>query len=204
VAKRLRSEGAIQLGRLGLSDPDVAARVGCKREQIAYWRLGTRVPAPASRARLRTVLGIPEDAWDRYPARAGAQAPAAPTAPPTAAPAPAVASSSTPIDYAPVAPPADTVAAKARRLEQLVVAGLTMLERDESLTAVERFRLQSECQKLLDKLGRLTGESQVIGESRLVRLPAFRRAVDEIVRALRPWPAAQVAAADALAALGGS
>ena len=199
MAKRHRSEGAIQLGRLGLSDPDVAARVGCKREQIAYWRLGSRVPAPASRAKLRAVLGIPDDAWDRYPkpeAKPAARAPAGPTS-----------SSSTPIDYTPVtptAPPGDSVAAKAKRLEQLVVAGLDMLERDAQLTAVERFRLQSECQKLLDKLGRLTGESQVIGESRLVRLPAFRRAVDEIVRVLRPWPAAQMAAADALAALGGS
>ncbi len=200
MAKRHRSEGALQLGRLGLSDADLGARVGCKREQIAYWRLGSRVPAPASRAKLRAVLGIPEDAWDRYP-KAGAKgaAPRAPAAPTT--------SSSTPLDYPPVppaAPPGDSVAAKSKRLEQLVNAGIDMLEQDAGLTSVERFRLQSECQKLLDKLGRLTGESQVIGESRLVRLPAFRRAVDEIVRALRPWPAAQVAAADALAALGGT
>ena len=53
---RKRSEGARQLGRLGLADADVAARVGCSQPEINRWKTGARVPSPKSRARLRDVL----------------------------------------------------------------------------------------------------------------------------------------------------
>ena len=72
---RLRSDGARQLGRLGLSDAAVAARLGCKPPQVSYWKTGERVPGAASRAKLERVLGIPGSAWDANVVEAPPRAP---------------------------------------------------------------------------------------------------------------------------------
>lgn len=53
----------------------------------------------------------------------------------------------------------------------------------------------------LRELGELTGESSAMPESKVVRLPAFRRVVTEMVTALERWPEALVAVGETLARL---
>ncbi len=201
MTKRKQSEGALQLGRLGRTDDELAVRLECKREQVSYWKNGVRIPAPASRAKLFRVLKIPIDAWDQYP-RGSSQA---------AAIGGVVAS--TPIDYEVWAGDDGSVSAKAKRLDRLVRSMLDVLEaekahddstpREAKLHTLEQFRLATDAHALLDKIGKLTGETQQIPESRIVRLPAMRRILDRCVGALKPYPAALAAFSEALRELGG-
>src|SRR5262249_3323193 len=52
-------------------------------------------------------------------------------------------------------------------------------------------------------LGKLTGETLSIDEARIVRLPAWRRIEQALVRALTPWPDALRAAGEELSRLSG-
>ena len=218
VTQRRRSEGARQLGRLGLADADIAARLGCTQPEVNRWKMGVRVPRMPTREKMRDVLGIPLAAWesDVDEAPRAARRHGRP-------PAPQVEVTGAPLDFEPVklppraparsavgapppvpAPPADVdnVASQAGELKALVREGIKAVREDRSMPPGERFRYLSECQRLLDKLGRITGESLVITETRIVRLPAFRLIVDELVRALDRWPDAQAAVADRLTAMG--
>jgi hypothetical protein len=53
----------------------------------------------------------------------------------------------------------------------------------------------------LEKIGRIQGTSREVSDAQLVKLPAFRRCVDTLLAALRPFPPALAAAATALAQL---
>ena len=202
--RKHRSAGARHLARLGLTDADIAARLGCKREQVNYWKTGARVPRAESRARIHSEFGIPLESWDDGYAATGGAAPQA------------VEVTGTPLDYEPVkvAPRAPvgptpvvhvalTVADQAQRLHGLVNRLVDAIETDESLSPLEALRYAREGHQLLDRLGRLTGESLLVAETRIVRLPAFRNIAERIVGALRKWPEAQAAVADELEAMGG-
>lgn len=218
VTQRRRSEGARQLGRLGLADADIAARLGCTQPEVNRWKMGVRVPRMPTREKMRDVLGIPLAAWesDVDEAPRAARRPGRP-------PAPQVEVTGAPLDFEPVklppraparpaagAPPpapataadVDNIASQATELKALVREGIRAVREDSKMPPGERFRYLSECQRLLDQLGRITGESLVITETRIVRLPAFRLIVDELVRALDRWPDAQAAVADRLMAMG--
>lgn len=208
MTKRKRSEGAIQLGKIGRTDEELAARLGRKREQVSYWKTGARVPAAASRELLFAELKIPVEAWDQYP-RGSTRVEAIGGAPTGGVIA------STPIDYEPAKLVDDgSVRAKAARLDRLVRSMLDVIDQEQAKAMVEggekptvglieRFRLATDAHKLLDKLGRLTGETQQISESRLLRLPAMRRILDRVTGALKPYPAALAAVGAALEQLGG-
>ncbi len=157
--------------------------MGCKREQIAQWRTAARVPGVANRARLRDEFGIAVESWDQY----GRGQPAEPEISPSEAPV---------IDDG-------SVTAKAKRLDRLVRAGLDMLESDKTLTNIERFRLATDTHQLLDKMGKLTGETQLMPESRILKLPAWRRIQDAVLVALKPHPKALAAFVKTLEDLGG-
>lgn len=189
MTKRLRSEGAIQLGKIGRTDEELAARLDCKRAQVTQWRLAIRTPGTANRTRMRDKLKIPVPSWDVFPR-------GAPRADVIA---------STPLDYEPASPSADdgSVQAKAKRLERLVRSMLDAIEVDKSLTTMERFRLSTDVHNLLDKLGKLTGESQQMPETRILRLPAWRIIQERTIAALRPFPKALAAFVSAVEGLGG-
>jgi len=53
------------------------------------------------------------------------------------------------------------------------------------------------------QLRKITGEGETIDESKIVRLPAWRRMVERVVEALRPHPAAAADVARALRGMGG-
>jgi hypothetical protein len=51
-------------------------------------------------------------------------------------------------------------------------------------------------------LGKLTGETLSIDEAKIIRLPAWRRIEEVLIRTLTPWPDAVRAVGEELARLG--
>lgn len=62
-----KSEGAILLGKLGLSQKQVSDAVEVSRPCVSYWLSGKNKPNPAQREALFESFGVPEESWDVYP-----------------------------------------------------------------------------------------------------------------------------------------
>lgn len=186
MARRERSQGAFELSRLALTQEQIAAKLGRKQEQVSRWVNGQLRPSKATRAAMFVAFGIRPEAWDELAKGSPLQeAPQAPAAPDEA------------LDD-------KSVRARAERLQRMLDAQLGQLERDTQATPLERAKVMSSVAATLKVLGAITGEAQEIGESRILRLPAWRRIEDALIEALRPWPEAARAAAETLREMGES
>lgn len=67
----------------------------------------------------------------------------------------------------------------------------------KALSPTQHRLLRGQLVGFVERLGKLTGETLQMPESKVVRLPAFVRLVDVMKRALEPWPEAMVAVAEA-------
>lgn len=79
------------------------------------------------------------------------------------------------------------------QLRAIVDAQIARLnDEDEAklLTEAQRIKIATAAAQTLATLGRMTGETLEITDAKLVKLPAFRRVVDVMVRTLTPWPEA--------------
>jgi transcriptional regulator with XRE-family HTH domain len=177
--KYSRSQGAVVLARTGLTQEAISARTGISRPRISHYMTGQRKPGPANRAKLQRAFGIEPGLWDVAPVESIAVAPTS-----TGTPAPA------------------SVFDMAGVLQTAVNDQLQKLTTDPSVTPYERSKLIEKLAEALHSIGKLTGETLDMSEERLLRLPAWRRVKDAIFAALRPWPEAKVAVAEALEALG--
>jgi transcriptional regulator with XRE-family HTH domain len=168
----------VLLARTGRTQEDVAARLGVSRSLVGHWLTGHRVPTRLEvRTALRKAFAIPVEAWDE------------PAEPVLAADATVAATTWT----------ADSVQARARRLQSMIDAMTDQLQRATTPDEFSKF-----CRSItpaLVHLGRLTGETLSIDEARIVRLPAWRRIEEALILALTPWPEALRAAGEALEAL---
>ena len=63
------------------------------------------------------------------------------------------------------------------------------------LTETQHRVLRNQIVTFLERIGRLTGESMQMPERKIVKLPAFRRAMDDVVRVLGKYPDAAAAVA---------
>lgn len=68
----------------------------------------------------------------------------------------------------------------------------------KALSPTQHRLLRGQLVGFVERLGKLTGETLQMPESKVVRLPAFQRLVEVMKRALEPWPPAMVAVAEAL------
>ena len=68
----------------------------------------------------------------------------------------------------------------------------------KKLSPTQHRLLRGQLVGFVERLGKLTGETLQMPESKVVRLPAFVRLVEAIRGALEPWPAAMVAVGEAL------
>lgn len=59
----MRSEGSRLLGAVEATQVEIARRVGVKQSTVAAWIAGQKTPIPKHRQELRTLYGIPYDAW---------------------------------------------------------------------------------------------------------------------------------------------
>jgi hypothetical protein len=88
------------------------------------------------------------------------------------------------------------VVSMAEDLGQYIRARLGVLQRRQGkLSEAERDRAAASLSVALVRLGKVTGETLEIPNAKLVKLPAFRSVVEDMVRALKPYPEAMAAVA---------
>jgi transcriptional regulator with XRE-family HTH domain len=184
-SRKPRSRGAFELARQGLTDDQVATRLDVDRTQVTRWRNGERAPDVGWRSALLREFGIAPEAWSE-PVSAPADEPV--SAPADQPPAP------------PRRPPDQIIDVRSRalRMQRDLDGLLDQLELDASATPHERAKVLASAATVITALGKLTGEAQDVGESKIVKLPAFRRIVERFLDSLRPWPDAGRAVADSL------
>lgn len=174
MAKRARSRGSYELAKLGLTQDEIAERLGCKRPQVTWWLSGERRPNERRRAQIFAVYGIKPEWWDEpqlsaaLPVRHGGSSSSA------------------------------TVKDRAERMLRMLDHVLEEVENDTSSTPLEKIRTMQRATPTIQGLGKLTGEAQEMSEHKIIRLPAWRRIEETIATALTPWPKAARAVAEAL------
>lgn len=176
-----KSEGQRLLLELDASIAEIAETVGCSKAIVSYWRAGRKVPADATRASLETAYAIPRLAWD---VEAGGEVPAA----------------------KPDAPEDDGIedAGEADALE-LSKARLRALHRQlqrAGLTGSARAKIEDTYAKQLALRARLERD-HAINLDAFLRGPEWARVKEALFAALKPYPEAAKAAAEALQGLDG-
>ena len=173
-----KTEGQRQLVETGGGEAEIAARVGCGAAVVGHWRRGRRVPGEAHRRKLELLFGIPARAWDVAPGALPAPGPAA--APPGD----------------PAAPLDDAGTLEIAKAQ--IDAILKELEKADTLTDGAAAKLRDTLAKLLALRARLERDRD-LQEDRLVREhPEWARTKARILDALRPFPEAARAVAEAL------
>ncbi len=108
-----------------------------------------------------------------------------PRADPPPAPAPEAPPPSPPTN------PAETVQEIAARMRSVIQQDLARLEdRSVRLSESDRRNNLKACTVALKGLAEVTGELREIPDSKLIKLPGFRRVLERLGIALTPWPEA--------------
>jgi hypothetical protein len=108
----------------------------------------------------------------------------------------------------PLIPPDQVQSAEglAMELQRAIQTRLAAVQTNADLGEGDRARIFRELGVALERVGRVTGDGLTMPESKIVKLPAFRRVVADVVKVLERWPDALVAVGETLARLeaGGS
>jgi transcriptional regulator with XRE-family HTH domain len=177
----MKTEGQRLLLALEGTETDLAAKAGCAAAAIGHWRRGRRVPGAAARHKLELLYAIPRRAWEVAP---GEPVPAPPE---TEAP---------PETSQPQA--ADSTLATTRAQIDAILAKLDRENSEADLTEGEEAKARDTLSKLLALRARLERDRDLL-EDRVVREhPEWVRTKAAILEALRPYPEAAQAVAEAL------
>lgn len=147
---------------------------------------------PENRAALKRAYKIPLEAWDQEIEK-----------PPTVAKkiAPPVVAAAGEEDAASIAE--FSVRARALKLDATIQEKLELIEKDPHVTPLEWFKCVQTALAQLERLGKLTGQTQEINEAKILRLPAFARIEEVLIRTLSEWPAALQKVGEELQRMGG-
>jgi len=206
-----RNEGARQLLRTGHTQAEIASTLGVDRSLVCRWQNGERLPTDTQRLALKRAFKIPASAWDEeLVTGVRKKKPASKHRMPRAverelARQEAERESELEDERRPPAAVEITEASIRVRAELLARDIDRMREEildDDSATPLERGKVIQSCIASLTYLGKITGHTLEINESRILRLPAWQRIKEAIVEALKPWPEARRALADRLKELG--
>jgi len=88
-------------------------------------------------------------------------------------------------------PPMATALDACEQLRAIVDAQIARLNDPKEarlLSERQRVQIASSAAQTLSMIGKISGETLQVPDGKLVRLPAFRRVTDVIVRTLTPWP----------------
>jgi transcriptional regulator with XRE-family HTH domain len=183
-----RTRGAVLLAGLGLTQDVIAARLDVSRTLVSYFMTGERLPTENQRVLLEKYYGIAVVGWTesgvRAPAMTAAEMNGGPCRTPDEAPTNGAGSSSQ--------------RARLASLQKVIDVMYAELSRPEATTNDERAKVVARLANAELTIGKITGEHLEMSEDRVVRLPAFRRALDHILESLRPYPEAAAACLDAL------
>ena len=173
----IKSEGQRQLLKIAGIEDELAAQIGCSRAIVGHWRRGDRLPGLKLRHKLKLLFGIPPWAWEVEP---GSEAPIAPI-------------------------PKNTAVDELSEDDDILdVVRKQLLEVREALQSPEltegaRLKLLDTSAKLLALQSRLERDRELL-EDRIVREhPEWKRIKGVILKALKPYPEAAAAVAEALA-----
>ena len=188
VRKIERNRGGYLLGRQGLKNTEIAKRIGVTPPAVGQFIKGAAKPGEALREVISKAFPIPVTAWDEPPR---SRKPAEDKAPEAASEQVA---SPTPIP--------EGVLPKVALLESFLTRLLEGLAEDPDSTPAEQLDVYSKATAILEKLGKVTGE-HAIDRAKVLGHREFKRAVEVISEAVRPWPEAAAAIAAALRKLDG-
>ena len=156
----------------------IAKKLGVSEAMIRALSSGERAPSARMKARLLAVYGVPLVSWDV--ASTAGHEPA--TSAPATRPGPGLVGSS-----------AEECEANVARLRHQA----ELLDRDPLVAPRDRTAAGAALNAALRHLSRLRGEDEIT-EARIARSAPYRRIVQTLRTALRPWPHALRAVADAL------
>ena len=172
----IKSEGQRQLLEISGTEDELAAQVGCSRAIIGHWRRGIRLPGVAARYKLELLFGIRPRAWDMEP---GCEVATAENSN----------SSSEKIK-------ADDDTLEIARMQLLEIRQAL---KDPELTDAAQLKLRDTAAKLLILRSRLERDRELL-EDRIVREhPEWLKMKAKMLKALKPYPEAATAIAEALA-----
>lgn len=183
----MKTDGADLLSSLGLTQQQISERTDINIRYINHWTTGRAIPPPSIRVILHKEFGIPPIAWERTNGATGLDDPNVVRT--TAyvkngSPKLVAASSTEPIDL--------TVAVR-MEAEHLIREVQTLRRKvgeDPDLDLAMQARILSQTANTLSLLGKLTGETQIIDERKILKLPEWRRILERVAFALKPWPEA--------------
>lgn len=191
-----RNRGSLLLAKTGKKQAEIAARIGASRTAVVYWLSGERTPGDGARVALHKAFKIPVAAWDEPIPKTKIAKPKS-----HAAPAPEVVAPPPPGDVTALRGEF-SVRARALRLDTKVHELLERVTDDMETTDLEKFKCLNSAAATLNLLGKLTGQTQDVNEARILRLPAFQRIQDTLVRVLSKWPDALRAVGEELQRMG--
>lgn len=178
LARLPRSRGAVELVRTGLTQEEIAAKLGRPRQAVQRWMAGSRIPNDANRDHIAAVLGVEPTAWDEN-AHEVRSPPKEETKP-----------------FDPSMTPREQATELQRRVHQLLVDA-----DGQASTLQERARILGHASRTLESVGKITGDMHEISEARGLRMPSIRRVLDTVAEALKEHPNAAHEVALALEAL---
>lgn len=172
-----RSVGAVRLGQVSATGAEIAMRVGVSGDGIvSLWRSGKKKPGDANRAALFRVYGIPIGSWDE------------PYSPPSSEGSAPGEATDTPDDIA-------------RRIERIASLLLQKCETPGAIDAKDQARCLAAALSALSTIRKLRGDDDEIPERKILKTAAWKRIVETALEALKPWPDALRAFAEAVATL---
>lgn len=183
-----RSQGSFDLKRVGKTDREIAAILGVTPALVGCYMIGSKRPGPQIRAKIHTTFGIPVAAWDQPISTRSKPSTATPSTPPTKLPSWVGPASST-------NEPGGAMS-MARRLEVEIQDQLTRLGNDPTATPEEKSKITNKLAASILILARMT--NQLNSGLALTRAPMWKELENVMFEALKPFPVAAKAVAEAL------
>ena len=169
-----RTQGSIEISKLRYTQAEIAERMGVSRVLVTYWGTGERKPTRMRMQMLKTLFGIPEEAWFQAPGRVkvtgGKVVPFQRPRPAKVDPN----SSFTQIG----------AELRARVIGLLEMGAEAEAEGDRKMA----LRATKEATATYAQLGRITGEGKDLDETRVAKLPAVRRVIDAVLEVISSDP----------------
>jgi transcriptional regulator with XRE-family HTH domain len=167
---KIKTEGQRQLLEQKGTQREIAEKVGCGEAVVGHWCRGRRIPGEDHRHKLELLFGIPQRAWDIVP---GAKSQSStPTAKPNSD---------------------DTLG-----ITKAQIDGILHELDNKKLTDAAASKLRDTMAKLLALRARMETNQEML-EDRVVREhPEWKRTKAAILRALKKYPEAAAAVAEAI------
>jgi transcriptional regulator with XRE-family HTH domain len=175
-----QSEGQRQLRALTHSAGELAERIGVSRQTVNYWRTGQKTPGPEMRAAIERATAIPAQSWERTPVDRPSPRPA--KAPLPSAPLPPV-----------------TLSGRPSTLDEVTqLLGDLDADAEGDILPSELARIRDTKTKALALKARIEAQDALFEAAAITKHASWKRLRATMLDALRPFPDAARAVADAL------